>query len=416
MHSRHRDVIAQINLDALSHNVAVLRRQCRPGLAFCAALKANAYGHGVKAVAPTLDEAGVDMAAVATLGEAIDLREIGWAKPILLFGPIFADGDPSGRTARLRAAVEFDLTVTVVDYYGARDLAAEAQRQGKIARCHIKVDTGLARMGISPGAAVHLADRLRELPHLKVEGLYTHFATAADADKSFCKHQLRTFKQVLATLRTAGLRPRIVHAAATAALLDLPDAHFDMVRPGIGLYGLLPSEHVQNRPALRPVLKVTSRLVLVKRITAGQTVGYGRTWQAQRDSILGIVPIGYHDGYLRCLGNRAVMTVRGRHVPVVGRISMDQTVVDLTDVPAAHVGDEVIVIDDDPDQPNSVPNLARLMQTVPYEVPALLGNRIARVPCRDPISSGRQASQPARQALSNEPPTPSRARAVREAL
>ncbi len=376
----HRDVVAQVNVDALLHNVAVLQKQCQPGVRICAALKANAYGHGVRVVAPVLAAASpVSMAAVATLGEAIELRELGWAKPILLFGPIFSDGGLAGRKDRLRAVLDYDLTVTAVDFYGVRDLAHEAQLQNKIVRCHIKIDSGMGRMGISPPSAVQLAERLHSLPNLKVEGIYTHFATAGETDKSYCLEQLRIFKETVAALQAAGVRPWLVHAAATGALLDIPESHFDMVRPGIGLYGLFPSEQIRNKPDLRPVLKVVSRLVLVKQIKAGQTVGYGQTWHAPRDSVVGIVPIGYHDGYVRSLSNRAVMTIHNAHAPVVGRISMDQTILDLTDVPGAIVGDPVTVIDDDHAAPNSVVNLARIMQTIPYEVIALLGNRVARV-------------------------------------
>ena len=375
----HRDVVAQVNVDALVHNVAVLRKQCRAGVRICAALKANAYGHGVRIVAPVLAGTSVSMAAVATIGEAIELRDLGWAKPILLFGPIFADGDPSGRKSRLQAVLDYDLTATAVDFYGVRDLAHEAQLRNKIVRCHIKIDSGMGRMGISPAGAVQLAQRLHTLPNLKIEGVYTHFATADEADKSYCLEQLRVFKETVSAMQAAGLRPWLVHAAATGALLDVPESHFDMVRPGIGLYGIYPSEQVRNRPDLRPVIKVISRLVLVKQIKAGQAVGYGQSWRAKRDSIVGIVPIGYHDGYVRSLSNKAVMTIRGKHAPVVGRISMDQTILDLTDVAGALVGDPVIVIDDNPAAPNSVVNLARIMQTIPYEVIALLGNRVGRV-------------------------------------
>jgi alanine racemase len=381
----HRDVVAQINVDALLHNVGILQRQCQPGVRICAALKANAYGHGVRIVAPVLAATPVSMAAVATLGEAIELRELGWNKPILLFGPIFADGDPSGRKDRLRAVLDYDLTATAVDFYGVRDLAHEAHLQKKIVRCHIKIDSGMGRMGISPASAVQLAQRLQVLPNLRVEGIYTHFASADESDKSFCLEQLRVFREAVSALKDVSLRPWLVHAAATGALLDVSGSHFDMVRPGIGLYGLYPSEQVRNKPDLRPVLKVVSRLILVKQIKAGQSVGYGQTWHAPRDSVVGIVPIGYHDGYLRSLSNKAVMTVRGMHAPVIGRISMDQTIIDLTDVPGALVCDPVVVIDDDPAAPNSVANLARIMQTIPYEVVALLGNRVARVTHHSPI-------------------------------
>ncbi len=377
----HRDVVARINLDALLHNVTVLRSQCQPGVRLCAALKGNAYGHGVQIVAPVLAATPIRMAAVATLGEAIELRELGWNKPILLFGPIFADGEPARRNERLRAVLDHDLTVTAVDFYGVRDLADLARQRDKVIRCHIKIDSGMGRMGISPGGAVQLAERLHTIDNLKIEGVYTHFASADESDKTFCHEQLAAFKQALARLREAGVRPWLVHAAATSALLDVPESHFDMVRPGIGLYGLYPSDQVGNRPDLRPVLEVASRVVLVKRIKAGQAVGYGQTWRADRDSVIGIVPIGYHDGYLRSLSNRAVMTVRDCHAPVVGRISMDQTVLDLTDVPGAAVGDEVIVIDDDPAAPNSAAALARILGTIPYEVTSLLGSRVARVAC-----------------------------------
>lgn len=375
----NRDVIAQVNLDALRHNVSVLRKQCRPGVRLCAALKANAYGHSVRIVAPVLAQTPVSMAAVATIGEAVELRELGWAKPILLFGPIFADGAASSRKERLRAVLDYDLTATVVDFYGARDLAREAEQRGKIVRCHMKIDSGMGRMGISPSGATQLAQRLQELPSLAVEGVYTHFATADEADKSYCLEQLRVFRETIGALQASGLRPWMVHAAATGALLDVPESHLDMVRPGIGLYGIFPSNQVQNRPDLRPVLRVTSRLILVKKILAGQSVGYGRTWTADRESIIGIVPIGYHDGYLRSLSNKAVMKVRNQFAPVIGRISMDQTLLDLTDVPGAIVGDETVVIDDNPAAPNSVVNLANIMETIPYEVVAVLGNRVARM-------------------------------------
>lgn len=381
----NRDVIAQISLDALRHNVNVLRQQCRPGVRLCAALKANAYGHSVRIVAPVLAQTPVSMAAVATLDEAIELRNLNWAKPILLFGPIFADGEPSGRKERLQAVLDYDLTATVVDFYGARDLALEAEARGKIVRCHVKIDSGMGRMGISPGGAVQLAQRLQELPSVAIEGVYTHLATADEADKTYCLEQLSTFRGAIDALAKVRVRPWMVHAAATGALLDLPESHFDMVRPGIGLYGLFPSDQISNRPDLRPVLKVTSRVVLVKKIAAGQSVGYGRTWVAPKDSVIGIVPIGYHDGYLRSLSNRSFMTVRGELAPVIGRVSMDQTMVDLTRVACAAVGDEVVVIDDNPSAPNSVVNLARIMQTVPYEVVALLGSRVARIGRADEI-------------------------------
>lgn len=381
----HRDLIAEIDTSAIAHNLDLIRQHCGQQVKICAVLKANAYGHGVNVVAPTLDRAGADMAAVATIGEAIELRQLGWRRPILCFGPVFAAPSAGERAERIEAVVRYDLTTTIVDGYGARDLNAAAARQRRRVRFHVKVDTGMGRMGVAPSTALDLIQHVVELPNIELEGVYTHLATAHEPDKTFARYQLGRFRELLGQLRAAGIAVPLPHAANTAALLGLPESWFNMVRPGIGLYGHLPGQSVQAPPLLRPVLRLVSHLVLTKRVPAGQSVGYGATFRTQRDSLLGIVPIGYSDGYLQCLSNRAVMGLAGGDAPVVGRISMDQTILDLTDLAnrpdraAPRVGDRVVIIDDRPDRPNSVEALARLMNTLPYEVTCLLGNRVARV-------------------------------------
>jgi len=375
----HRNVVAEINTDAIAHNVALLRERTGARVRICAAIKANAYGHGVHVVAPVLQASGVDMAAVATIGEAVELRELGWTRPILCFGPVFAAPSPAERADRIETVIRYDLTVTIVDGYGARDLNAAAARQGKRVRVHIKVDTGMGRMGVSPETAFGLAEYVASLPHLHLEGLYTHLACAEERDKSFARSQLETFSALLSRLRQAGRAIELAHAANTAAILDLPESYLDMVRPGLGLYGYLPGEQIHNKLALRPALRLCSHLVMVKRVPAGHSVGYGRTFVTQRESVLGVVPVGYNDGYPRRLSNRAVMGLAGGDAPVVGRISMDQTVIDLTDLPGAKVGDRVVIIDDRRERPNSVESLARLLGTIPYEITCLLGNRVQRV-------------------------------------
>jgi alanine racemase len=380
----HRDLIAEIDTDAIQHNVGLIRQHCGPGVRICAALKANAYGHGISVVAPTLDRAGVDMAAVATIGEAIELRALGWRRPVLCLGPVFAAPTAAERAERIDAAVRYDLTVTIVDGYGARDLNEAAGRQKKHARFHVKVDTGMGRMGIAPATALDLIEKIDGLPNISLDGVYTHLATADESDKSFAHKQLRVFGELVAALREMGISVPLCHVANSSATLSLPESWCDMVRPGIILYGHLPNQDVKTNLPLRPALRLVSHLVLTKRVAAGHSVGYGRTFIASRDSLLGIVPIGYNDGYLRCLSNRAVVGVAGGYAPVVGQTSMDQTVVDLTDLAVRNgerprVGDTVVVIDDQSDRPNSVPALAELMKTVPYEVTCLLGNRVARV-------------------------------------
>ena len=379
----HRDLIAEIDTDAIEHNVRAIRRHCGPAVRICAALKANAYGHGVALVGQALDRAGVDMAAVATIGEAIELRTLGWRRPILCLGPVFAAPTPAERGDRIEAAVRYDLTVTLVDGYGARDLNEAARRQKKRARFHVMVDTGMGRLGIAPATAVDLIRHVLELDHVQFEGLFTHFATADDEDAGFVREQLRVFEDLTARLRREGLPVPLRHAANSSATLHVPESWMDMVRPGIILYGLMPNQRVRTDLDFRPALRLVSHLVLTKVVPAGHSIGYGRTFVTQRQTLLGVVPIGYNDGYLRCLSNRTVMGVGSGYAPVVGRISMDQTMLDLTDVAATgkppRVGDEVVIIDSRADAPNSVAALADSMDTLTSEVTCLLGNRVARV-------------------------------------
>jgi len=375
----HRDLVAEIDVEAIRHNIAVIRRACKPGVRLCVALKANAYGHGVDVVAPALLEAGVEMAAVATIGEAIELRHWGWPRPILCFGPTFAAPSAAVRAERIAAAVAYELTPTVVDGYGLRDLDAEARRQGRQVDYHVKVDTGMGRMGIAPHTALDLIRSAAPFKHARLAGIYTHLATADETDLGFAREQLARLKILVGRLAVEGIRVPLVHAANSSALFMLPESHLDMVRPGLAVYGYRPSECLPESVDLRPSLRLRSHLVLTKHVPAGHAVGYGRTFVTRRPSVLGIVPIGYNDGYGRGLSNRGVMGLVGGDAPVVGRVSMDQTIVDLTDVPDAKVGDEVVIIDNRPDRPNSVESLARQLGTIPYEVTCLLGNRVARI-------------------------------------
>ncbi len=388
----HRDLVAEINVDAITHNLGLIRQACKPEVRLCVALKANAYGHGVDVIAPALMAAGVETVAVATIGEALELRQLGWDRPILCFGPTFAAPTQAERTERIAAAVEHGLTPTVVDGYGLRDLDAEAHRQGRSVDYHVKVDTGMGRMGIAPDTALDLIRRATHLKHARLGGVYTHLATADEADLDFARHQLAWLGNLIERLAAVGIRVPMVHAANSSAIFMLPESHFDMVRPGLVVYGCRPSRHWPGGVTLRPALRLLSHLVLTKRVPAGHSVGYGRTFITHRPSVLGVVPIGYNDGYALGLSNRGIMGVAGGDAPVVGRISMDQTMLDLTDLPAARVGETVVVIDDRVDRPNSVEAAAELLGTVPYEVTCLLGNRVRRVAVHRPDDAAREPS------------------------
>ena len=375
-------VRALISRSALLNNVKILRNCCQAGhqagVSICPAVKANAYGHGVKIVAPVLVHAGVEALAVAHVKEGLELRALGVTTPVLVFCP------PCENHVS-EAFLDADLTATLVELPAARALNTLARKMGKRARVHVKVDTGMGRMGPEPEQALTLLRELRQLPNLDVEGLYTHFPVADEPEGGqFVSEQLKQFNALIARARIEGLCPPIIHAANSAATVAFPESHFDRVRPGLSVYGYRPGPGMGTELGLQPILKILARIVFVKGIPPGATVGYGRTFTAQRPTRLGILPLGYEDGYLRRYSNCAQVLVEtasnvSTFVPVLGRVSMDQTAIDLTDVPAIAAGDDVTVISNRPADPNSVESLARLAHTIPQDVTCALGNRISRI-------------------------------------
>lgn len=385
------DLIAQINLDHLRHNCRAIRARLRPQTRICAVLKADAYGHGLSLVAPVLQEAGLDYAAVATLHEALELRAIGWKKPILMLGNVLAVAHERERRERLMAIVKQNLTLTIVDLDTVRLLARQSFPTP--IDVHVKVDTGMGRMGVLPDGLAELMNAVQENNQLRFCGLYSHFATADFEIRDLALAQLRTFDQVLANQQEITTPGSIRHIANSSATITLPQAQFDMVRPGLAIYGITPAEHMARQIDLKPVLRLVSHFTSVKDLPTGHCVGYGKTFTTKRPTRLGIVPIGYFDGYIRTLSNAAVVGTAHGDAPVVGRVSMDQIAVDLTDLPPMRLGEEVILIDDRPGRPNSVTALARLMGTIPYEVICLLGQRIQRVQVGQESTEGPLASQ-----------------------
>jgi alanine racemase len=372
------DLRAYINTDALAHNCRALRARLRPGVRLCAALKADAYGHGAAVVAPVLQQAGADMAAVASIQEAVELRDVGWHRPILVLGNVLACPAEAERRERIETAARHQLVLTLADREGI-DCLAGLPAPSPI-EVHLKVDTGMGRMGAVPGEVVDLVQRIRRQPHLRLTGFYSHFATADFEQRALVDRQLAAFTDALSLagdFLPAGI---LRHLANSAAIITLPEAHFDMVRPGLALYGYHPAERMAGLIDLRPVLRLVSHVTLVKELPAGHCVGYGQTFTTRRPTRLGIVPAGYFDGYVRALSNAVRVEVAGGWAPVIGRVSMDQLAIDLTDFPAAGRGSEVCLIGDDPAAPNSVASLAAGLGTIPYEVTCLLGRRIQRIP------------------------------------
>ena len=367
---------AHISASAIRANLALLRGRLSPGTKLCAVVKADCYGHGQDLLSGLLSEEA-DCLAVATPEEALHLRHLGSRLPILVFFSACAYAEGAERRDALEALIAADVWLTVVSPLEVAWLAEAARRVGRSAQVHVKIDSGMGRSGVLPEAAPDLIRRIRQEPSLRLVGLYTHFATADEADKAYTEQQLQRF---LAAVEASGGRSGLLlHAANSAATIDLPHTHLDMVRPGIALYGYQPSDQMRVKLPLRPALRLTAPLTQVKSLPAGSRCGYGLRHTFARESCVGLVPVGYGDGYFRCLTGKAAVRVRGRMAPVRGTVSMDQIIVDLTDVPGAAVGDEVEILSPDPAAPHSVENLARLAGTIPYEVTCRLGHRVRRV-------------------------------------
>lgn len=371
----HNYLVAEISASAVRDNMARIRSRLAEGVRLCAVVKCNSYGHGQELLLPIM-AAQADWLAVATPAEAIRLRDLGVTLPILVFFSACSSDSSGAGIETLDELLRRRITLTLAGEHEVDILAEACRRTDCDARVHLMVDTGMTRSGVLPEAAPAMVQRLRSNPSMRLTGIYTHLATADEADKTFAREQLARFEACLASCQ---IGPGVLrHAANSAAIMDLPEAHYDMVRPGIALYGYPPSDDLHDPLDLQPALRLTARLMQTKTVPAGTGVGYGQTFHFNRASRVGLVPVGYGDGYLRCLSGQAVMRCGGQFAPVVGRVSMDQTCIDLTDLPHVGVGDEVEILAPQPDAPNSIQGLARLAGTIPYELMCRLGDRVRR--------------------------------------
>lgn len=359
---------AEIDLDALKANVCALKHYVGEHVELMAVVKANAYGHGAVHVARAALDAGATRLVVHRANEGVALRQAGITAPILLLGytPL----------AAASTVVAYGLIPTVITYEFAKKLAVYASEPVPI---HVKVDTGMGRFGLLPEEVVDFVRTLTTMPHLWVEGIYTHFATADEADQTHVRRQLCVFRQVLAALEEAELHVPIRHACNSAATLTLPEAHFEAVRPGIALYGMLPSDEWAPPVVLQPVLTLKSRVVRIRTLPAGTGIGYGRTFITQRPTSVALVPIGYGDGYHRLLSNRGEVLVQGQRAPILGRVSMDQIVVDVTKVPGVQQEDEVVIIGAQGEEVIRAEEVARWAETINYEITTALLPRVPRI-------------------------------------
>lgn len=369
----------QVDLSAFGQNIRTLKRLIPTSTRFCAVVKANAYGHGGIQCAKTALKNGASFLAVARISEAVTIRNAGITAPILLLGEAIPEQVFFLATHNIRASV--------ADIQAARALSAAAQAFNTTLKIHIKLDTGMGRLGFlhpdlvisksGEAAGIHQAGGIAGLKGLGVEGAYTHFAKADIIDKTHAKGQLARFNEMVAMLADMGIHPEIRHAANSAALLELPEAHFDMVRPGVAIYGMAPSDEVDiARHKLAPVMSITAKIIYVKAVPENFSVSYGCTHVTTAPTVIATVPIGYADGYRRLLSNQGHMLVKGQKAPIVGRITMDFTMIDVGHIPGVKPGDDVTILGPQGNERITADDIAGLTGTINYEVTTGLTGRM----------------------------------------
>ena len=370
--NKYYRVYAEINLDAIVKNVDNLMALTKENTGALAVVKADGYGHGDVAVAKAVAQK-VTGYAVATLDEAVNLRENGVKKPILVLGYV----DPY----EFDILVSYEITATVFDVETAQLLADAARVQKKQAHCHIKVDTGMRRIGLEPDEnGIAIVKQITALKELSADGIFTHFAASDETDKTSAEHQFKLFTDFTGRLEKEGIHFTYRHCANSAAVIDMPQVDLDMVRLGIAMYGMYPSDEVKKEKVeLFPALDLKSHITMVKEIPAGEKVSYGGTFTTTRTTKLATVSVGYGDGYPRALSSKGYVLVRGQKAPIVGRVCMDQMMVDVTDIENVTRADIVTLIGKDGDAEITVEEIAALAGTFNYEFVCDLGKRIPRV-------------------------------------
>jgi alanine racemase len=369
---------AEVDLDNIAHNVREIRRITDKHAEVMAVVKADAYGHGVMMVVETLLQNGATRLAVSMLDEAIQLRRDGISAPILVLNYT----DP----VRAEEIIRNDVTQTVFSHDLAEALSKAAVRLGRNIKIHVKIDTGMSRVGFMPGySAVKDVMRISRLPRIIVEGIFTHFASADEKDRSYTYMQFERFMGVCSELERVGLFIPLKHVANSAAIIEYPEMHLNMVRAGIILYGMYPSEYVdKSKITLKPAMTLKANVILVKEVEEGTCISYGRTFTTQRRSRIATIPIGYADGFSRLLSGKARVLINGESAPIVGRICMDQCMADISELNnRVDVGDEVVIVGHQGNCHIDIEQIASAMGTINYEAVCIIGKRIPRVYLKD---------------------------------
>ncbi len=363
-------VWAEIDLNALKHNVACLRQKLKPQTRIMAVLKADAYGHGACEVAWALTEVGVDAFGVGDSQEALELRHQGIKLPILILGAIIP--------GEIQAVVENDLEINIHSLEMAEEVNRHAARMGRPAKVHIMVDTGMGRLGVDCYNGVSLLQKIKKLPFIQLQGICTHFSSPSETNEAFTKVQISRFETFKEAARSLGIQKCLFHAASHTAFLRYPQSEYDMIRPGLVLYGVCA---FRKEPSLelQRVLSLRSQVLFVKNVSEGTPIGYSRLWYAPAPTCIATIPVGYNDGLRIALSGKAEVLIRGKRCPVVGRISMDYIMVDAGGLENLKRGERVTLIGQDGQGEISIEEIAAQLGTLPYEITCSLGRRVKRL-------------------------------------
>jgi len=366
----HRHTWAEVDLDAVRYNFNQTRKHVGKDISVLVVVKGNAYGHGIYEVSKILQDIGTDFLGVATIDEALYLRERKIKSPILILGSVLQH--------ELKPAIKNGVTLTLCNMDLAKSIDRIACQLKRKARVHIEVDTGMGRIGVWHEEADDFVKEISNFENIFVEGIYTHFSIAG-RDKFFTTYQIDSFTSLLERLSKSGIDIIHRHAANSLATVSLKKSHLNLVRPGIIIYGMYPKRSFSRRIDLKPVLSLKTKIVFLKKTPAGRSISYGRTYITQKPTVIATLPIGYADGYGRILSNKAKVLVRGQRAPVVGKVTMDQTMIDVGNIEGVKLGDEVVLIGRQGDNDIRCEELARLAGTIPYEIICSITNRVPRI-------------------------------------
>ena len=350
----------EVNLDAIAQNVKNIKKLIGKKKELMAVVKGNAYGHDILEISSVVLENGATRLAVARLEEAIFLRKAGITVPILVLGLTLKP--------QAESLVSYDITPTVCEFEMIEKLSESAVQMNKMTKIHLKVDTGMGRIGIFPDDVLKFIKRIKALKKVEIEGIFTHFSVADEKDKFYTEEQFRKFIEILTILEKEGIKIPIKHVGNSATLLDLPHMWLDMVRPGLAIYGLYPSKEVKKTINLIPAQQFKTKIVFIKELPRGESISYGRIYITKRRMRVASLPVGYADGYNRLLSNQGEVLVRGQRVPIIGRVCMDQCMIDVTNLTQVEIGDEVVLWGRQGEEMITVEEIAQKIRTINYEI------------------------------------------------